>query len=263
MSIFDSVEQKKIVRQPFGAKGLISCYNHLYRNRGFSYPRHLVPVARALCDLRIQKLLLVIGPGAGKSTILSQIYPAYTLGEQPDMTLVGVSGAENLMQGFVRAVMEMIEFSPEYSALFPNVRPDKNAGWSTDRGLYVTGHPVGDPDASFWGSGLMSSSLPGKHARMIICDDLHNAENSQTGAQCQKVVDRYYDTILGRADPRGCRYVIAGRRWHEKDIYGHLQETGDWVTLVLPAERPGSEELYYDVYVPNGLVCCFNENEVQ
>jgi len=42
-------------------------------------------------------------------------------------------------------------------------------------------------------------------------------------------------------------------------LYGHLLQNEDWVTMVLPAIRDNETRLYYDIYIPDGVTCCFNE----
>lgn len=240
----------------------IAYYEWLYADFKWTYPRHLVPVAMALCDSRIRKIMLIVGPGSGKSQALSIVYPSWLLGHDPTQTIIGVSGAENLAQGFMSAVMEIVAYNRVFHMTFPNVRPDKEAGWSNDKGAFVTGRRQGIPDSNFWSGGLTSKVLVGKHARTLILDDLHSDDNSRTPQQCEEVVRKYYNTILGRADPTGARFIMAGRRWHENDIYGQLQASEDWVVLRLPAERPGSQRLYHDVYVPDNLDCVFTDGWV-
>lgn len=237
---------------------LAAFYDAVMEERGFRLPQHLRAVALALADERIRKLMIIVGPGAGKSQLLSVIYPAFELGIDPSQTILGVSAGEALMQGFLGAVMQLIEYSPVYRAFFPGTRPNKDLGWSSSNGMFVTGHRAGDPDASYFTAGLASKSLTGKHGRVLIFDDLHDRENSASSEQCDKVVTTYYDTLLGRADPQGARFIVAGRRWNTNDIYGHLRAEGDFVTMTLPAERKG-EELYWDVSVPDGIECVFTE----
>jgi hypothetical protein len=243
----------------YTAEGLITYYNLICAERGFLMPPHLVPVARALVDRRITNLMVLIGPGSGKSVVLSEVYPSFEVGHDPTSTVLGISAGESLMQGFQRSVMETIEWSPVYKALFPRVRPDKDAGWSTERGMFVTGRELGNPDANFASAGLDSKALTGKHAKIILCDDIHDQENSGSAEQCDKVWARWHNTIIGRADPRGARYIVAGRRWNTEDIYARLMKTGEWVVLELPAERRNTKDLWIDVTIPEDLICCFNE----
>ncbi len=254
------VESKgRAVQAAQAAPSFSAYYRALYGPRHMDFPRHLLPVELALADQRIEKLMLIVGPGGGKSSAISVAYPTYLLGMDPSLTILTVSGSEDLPRGFLQASMEIIEHSKHFHQFFPGVLPDKQAGWSTDRGIYVRGHAHGDPDASYYAAGLMSKAVVGKHARLIILDDVHTDENSQSPGACEKVIAKYYNTIIGRADPRGARFLLAGRRWSQWDIYGHLMEAGDWVTMRLPAERPGSQNLFWDVFVPPGLECCWTE----
>ena len=143
--------------------------------------------------------------------------------------------------------------------MFPKVRPDFDKGWSMEKGLFLTGRPAGDPDASFLACGITSKILTGKHARTLIGDDIHDRENSSSSDACMRVKEFYYKQLIGRADPRGARFIIAGRRWHADDIYGHLARSGEYVVMVLPAIRENSRDLYWDVTVPAGVECVFTE----
>lgn len=238
--------------------GLIQFYEAIFADHGWRLLPFLVPVCLGFCDTRINKLMLVIGPGVGKSQVLSVAIPAWIIGHDPDTAVLGISGGEALMQGFQEAVMDLVANSPAWKKVFPGIRPDKARGWSTTGGMFVTGRKPGLPDANYLAAGIDSKYLTGKHGKIILIDDIHNEENSSTAEQCDKVVQKYAKTIVGRADPMGARFIMAGRRWHEDDIYGQLKGEG-WVVLELPHERPGVKQLYYDVYVPDGLECVFTD----
>lgn len=238
-------------------------YNAIFSPRGMHFPPHLLPLATALADEKITKLMAICGPGGGKSSCISIAYPCYVLGKNPDMTVLTFSGSEDLPRGFLSASMKIIEHSQHFHHYFPNCKPDKQAGWSTEKGMYVTGHQQSDPDASYYAVGLMSKAAVGKHARLIILDDIHTDENSSSPGACEKVIAKYYNTIIGRADPRGAKFLLAGRRWSQWDIYGHLMGEGDWVVMRLPAERPQSQALWWDVLVPASLECCWTQGAAQ
>lgn len=237
--------------------------NSVLAGRGFQLAPHHYVMCTGLEDLRIPKLLITGPPGTGKSTILSMTYPTYRLGKDPTTTVLGVSAGEKLIQTFMHAGMEIIQHSKEWQQFFPEVRPDIKAGWSTGNGVFVTGRNIGDQDASWFAAGLKSKAITGVHAREIILDDPHDEENSKSPEGRDEVQRIYYQTIIGRGDPRGVRMVCAGRRWARDDLYGHLRQSGEWVVLDLPAERkPNTGVLWYDIYVPRDLECVFTETLV-
>ena len=250
---------------PRTTQGLIAFYNYVLQGRGVQFPKHLVPVAYALMDRRIHNLLVILGPGAGKSVLLSQIYPLFEIGHDPTITVLGLSAGEALMQGFLGAVQQYI-CSPDWAAAFPGIGPDYDRGWSSERGIFVTGHGAGDPDSTYFVAGITSKAFTGKHARIVLGDDLHDRENSMSAEACLRVRETYYRQVPGRGDPRGARFIFAGRRWHEDDLYGHLKDPDgsgrtDYVVMELPAVRKG-EDLYWAVTLPDKMVCCFNDGTV-
>lgn len=227
--------------------GLVMFYNAIMASQNIRFEPHLAPIAKALTDRRIRNIMVIASPGTGKSLLLSVLYPAYLLGIDPRESILGISAGESLIQSFMGATMNIIEHDPVYKEVFPKSRPDKDKGWSMDRGLFVKGHADTDPDASYWGSGITSKSLTGKHGTTIILDDIHDLENSSSLDQIRTVTRAYNLTIMGRTNPKGARIIIAGRRWHVEDIYGQLKKRGDFTVLTLPAERTGQKILYFDL----------------
>ncbi len=252
----------EILRE-YSPESFILFYNAIQKeadpNTPIQFPAHLMPLVYGLCDTRINKLMLQVGPGAGKSLAVSQMFPAWLLGHDPRQTIMTISGAEDLAAGFLSSVMQTIEHSKIYKLAYPEVQPDKQRGWSMGFGAFVTGARYTQADASYNAFGLTSKALTGKHAGLIILDDLHDKMNSATKEQCQQVVDLYSSQIVGRAEATGARFILAGRRWSVHDVYGVLERSGGWVTLRLPAERPNSEYLWYDIYVPQDVECVFTD----
>lgn len=239
--------------------GLATFYNAVSAPRGFGLAPHHFPIIAGLEDDRIRNFLYLAPPGTGKSNLLCSILPAYWLGEDPTTTILSVSAGEKLPQSFMSATMQIIQHDQTFKQLFPEVRPAPELGWSLGRGIFVSGHHPSDADASYISVGLTSKALTGLHARKHIYDDLHDRENSSSPEGRAGVKNVYYDTLLGRADPRGCRRVAAGRWWAKDDLYQEWIQSGDWVVLQLPATRSGAVQLYYDVFVPRNMDCVYSE----
>lgn len=234
-------------------------YDAIFKKRGFALAPHQRHFVQGIEDDRITFLLAIAAPGVGKSTLLGVAVPTWFLGNDPTLTVLGVSAGEKLIQKQMHASMEILQHSPEFHELYPAVRPDMQAGWSLQSGLYVTGRALGDQDPSYFGAGLASKALTGVHAKRIIWDDLHDETNSRTPDGRAQVVDMTYRTLIGRADPQGARYIAIGRRWATDDLYGRLIASGQWVVMHLPAMRRGESRLWWDVYVPADLECIFSE----
>ena len=252
-----ATDEAAVAYRGWSPAGLVALYEMLQRD--YPFPQHLYPLALALCDWRITNLMMIAGPGSGKSTLTSQVFPGAVLGRNPTENVMCVSGAEELAQGFQHVVMSYIQEHEGFKRYFPDVKPDKARGWSANSGMFVTGRRISSPDANFWSAGIESRAITGKHGTVLIFDDLHTEKNSSTDAQCQNVVDTYVRQLSGRQDPRGARYIVTGRRWHERDLYGTLKDSGDWVVLTLPYERPGSKLLWYDITLRDGFKCVFTD----
>lgn len=233
-------------------------YNLLFSNIGLALPDHLRPVCYALGDSNIRNVMLIISPGAGKSQCLSIAYPLWELGFDRNLTILGVSSGADLMIGFLQSSMNIIEYNEVYNAIFPATQPDKDMGWSSSRGIFVKRTAAGIPDPSYVATGYGAKSIVGKHAKLMIIDDIMDGENSANSEQIEKVEDFYYRTLIGRQDPAGARMVMVGRRWAEDDLYGRLKESKEWLVMTLSSIRE-TEELYYDVRIPADLPCIFND----
>jgi hypothetical protein len=129
-------------------RSLASFYELIFSAQRFKFLDFLWPFCMGFCDTRINKLMFIVGPGCGKSLFLSVCIPAWTIGHDPNTTVLAISGGESLMQGFQNAVQELVDWSPVWKLIFPDVLPDRARGWSTMAGIYVTGRQPGNPDAN-------------------------------------------------------------------------------------------------------------------
>lgn len=237
-------------------------YNLIFSELEFTLPDHLRPVAWVLGDTNIKAAMLIISPGAGKSMLTNVAFPCYEIGYDPTVSIMGVSSGADLMVDFLQTSMNIIEENPIYNLLFPNIVPDENNGWSTSRGIFVKRPSTGQISPSYQATGYGSKKITGKHAKILVIDDIHDEENSGTGDQIEKVENFYYKTLIGRQDPTGSRMIMVGRRWAEDDLYGRLKKSGDWLVMTLASIRD-TAELYYDVRIPAGLACVFNNFEAK
>jgi predicted phage terminase large subunit-like protein len=237
-------------------------YNLIFSDLNWTLPDHLRPVAWALADKHIKRMMLIISPGAGKSQLVDVAFPIYEIGHDQNTTILAVSSGADLMVDFLKATMQMIEENKVVKLLFPNIKPDINQGWSAGAGAFVKRTVTGQASPTYAATGYGAKKITGKHAKTLIIDDIHDAENSSTPDQLEKVETFYYNTLIGRQDPGGSRMIMVGRRWDESDLYGRLKNSGDWLVMTLASIR-NSKELYYDVRIPANLACVFNDYQAK
>jgi len=158
------------------------------------------------------RLMLLVPPRHGKSTLASQTFPAWHLGHQPNHEIINVGYNLDLPTRFSRRVREILQ-TPEYTAAFPDTKLDKNSAaveaWlTTKRGGFT---------AAGRGGGIT-----GKGAHILIVDDpLKNLEEADNFEIREKLEDWYFAAAYTRLAPGGGVLIIE-TMWHDDDLAGRL-----------------------------------------
>ena len=98
-------------------RALAAFYEKIFAEHGWKLLPFLMPFCQGFCDTRINKLMLIIGPGAGKSQFLSVCIPAWYIGHDPNVTILGISGGEALMLGHGDDGLQPIEGIADHRAI--------------------------------------------------------------------------------------------------------------------------------------------------
>ena len=93
---------------------------------GYSNPKYelewfhklIADHCQMLLEGKIKNLMVFMPPQHGKSEIISRNFPAWALGQNPDLKIVGCSYSSDLAQQFSRSIQRTID-SKEYQAIFP------------------------------------------------------------------------------------------------------------------------------------------------
>lgn len=91
----------------------------------------------------------------------------------------------------------------------------------------------------------------------IVADDPHNALESQSDVEREKVLNWWSGTMSSRGNnPKTTKRVLVMQRLHERDLTGDLIERGGYVHLCLPMryERSHPHVTPAHVTLPSGLV---------
>lgn len=184
-------------------------------------------------------LMLFVPPQHGKSEIVSRRFPAWALGRNPSIKIVGASYSSDLAQQFSRTIQRTID-SDEYGAIFKETTLGRGhtqshqstRGWLRNVDLFET---VGY--GGFYKAVGVGGSLTGTPADIGIIDDpIKDALQASSQTYRDRLWDWYTDVFLTRLH-NDSKQILIQTRWHTDDLAGRLLEReGDkWEVVSIPA----------------------------
>ena len=186
----------------------------------------------------IRNLMVFVPPQHGKSEIVSRNFPAWALGQNPDLKIVGCSYSAELSRQFSRSIQRIID-SPEYSAIFPNTYLNGSnvvttKGYLRNVDIFET---VGR--RGFYKCVGVGGSLTGTPVDIGIIDDpVKDAMEAYSEIYRNRVWEWYLSVFLTRLH-NDSRQLFIMTRWHEDDLAGRIlkREPEKWTVLKIPALR--------------------------
>jgi hypothetical protein len=175
----------------------------------------------------VDRLMILMPPGHGKSVYASVLFPAWWFSQHPQSAVIATSHTAELAERFGRRVRNLIM---EHSgSLGYSVRSDSAAAgrWELDTG------------AEYYAAGV-GGTITGRRADLAIIDDpVGSRQDAESELQRERVYDWFRADLYTRMKPGG-RIILIQTRWHSDDLGGRLlaeMETGKdkWHVLKLPA----------------------------
>jgi hypothetical protein len=180
---------------------------------------------------------VVIPPGFGKSTIVSQNWPSHYLGNHPDRSILLLSNTDQQAKLFLDTNKVTMEHDEKWRKIFPDTAPAFDRGWSS-RGLFLkwrrdpkTGLMLPDwrtkdatdkdPALSAFGVG---GPVIGRRADVIIVDDPYSQDMARSDPQRGEFLNWFRQTLLSRLKPvPWAKIVVVMTRWHPDDVIAWMQ----------------------------------------
>jgi hypothetical protein len=218
-----------------------------YTKQDYEFNWHhnlLIEYLQRFADGDIKKLLVFMPPQHGKSELTSRRLPAYLLGKNPMLKIIGCSYSSSLATSFNRDVQRIID-SDEYHDIFPNtylsgsaVRTAVGGGYQRNSDLFETvGH------RGFYKSVGVGGSLTGTPADIGIIDDpVKDAMEAESQTYRARIWDWFTQVFLTRLH-NDSQIIITQTRWNLDDLSGrilkYLNNDDSWTVLSLPAIAEG------------------------
>jgi phage terminase large subunit-like protein len=161
------------------------------------------------------RLMLLMPPRSGKSTLSSEEFPGWHLGRNPQHEFISASYNISLPAGFSRKIRARVR-SPEYFALFPDTVLDPDSQSVEQWNLLAGG--------SYLAAGV-GGGINGKGAHILSIDDpIKNAEEADSPTVLDAIWDWYGSTAYTRLAPGG-GVLLTQTWWSEGDLAGRMQES--------------------------------------
>lgn len=175
-------------------------------------------------------VILLMPPGAAKSTYTSKAFPSWYLGRRPGNSILACSYSKDLATTFGRA-------SRNYVEQYENVLGYKLAGDSRAADEWET-----TTNGRYFCAGV-GAGIAGHRADLGLVDDyLGNQEDADSKTVRDKQWGWFIQDFYPRLKPNASVVIIANRR-HEDDLVGRLLSTevegspikpSDWEVIRLP-----------------------------
>jgi len=199
-----------------------------------------------LLDGKIKKLMVFVPPQHGKSEIVSRQFPAWALGQNPKLKIVGSSYSSDLANQFSRAIQRTID-SPEYAGLFPdtylngsNIRTNSR-GYLRNVDIFETVQHKG-----FYKAVGVCGGLTGTPVDIAIIDDpVKDAIEAYSTTYRDRVWDWYVNVLLTRLH-NDSKQLFIMTRWHDDDLAGRIlrHEGKEWDIVCIPAIKEDNNTPY-------------------
>jgi predicted phage terminase large subunit-like protein len=191
---------------------------------------HLAQLADGTLPVgRGNRLMVFMPPQEGKSTLISNWFPAWLLAENPSRRIAIMSASADLAVGFGKRVREIVQTYGD--ELGVHLKPDSRRmdDWQTVEGggLRCVGR---------------DTILTGKPVDILIVDDPFKDQRDARSAATRASVWSWYESVAKARMPRAI--VLVNTRWHEDDLAGKLKanQPKRWTILSIPAIAERSDD---------------------
>lgn len=176
----------------------------------------------------ITRLMVFAPPRHGKTQIVSEFFPSWFLGRNPDKHVISCSYSQTRANDVGRKVRNQID-DPMHRSIFPgcSIAPDMKS----------IQHFSTEQNGEYFSMGV-GGSIVGRGAHLFLIDDpLKDRASAESTLERKKMQDWYRGVAYTRLMVGG-RIIIINTRWHEDDLSGWLlREQADegWTILNMPA----------------------------
>ncbi len=187
----------------------------------------------------IKRLMIFQPPRSGKSMLVSEYFPAWFLGRNPDKRIIAASYGQELASDFGRKVRNQIA-DPLFQKVFGGVK-------MADDSAAVDKFNLSSPNVGGYFAVGIGGACTGRGSHLTVIDDpIKGREDSDSELARKRLQDWYTSVAYTRLMDDGA-IIVCQTRWHIDDLAGWLlkeHKHENWVVLDLPAINQSGEALW-------------------
>ena len=215
--------QKELARRDYGE---FFYYSHGSTFRPLPHQNYVAPYLQRIAEGERLFIIVELPPQHGKSTFITETFPAYYLMKNPDKLAMVVSYSEELFKKFGRKNREKFRL---YSDELFNLNISSETASVSEWGIQ-------DHLGQLYSTSILGGAT-GRGANLIIIDDpIKNRAEAESKTIRDKIYAEWQDTFYSRLSADGSVIVIM-TRWHEDDLAGRLLKEMKlpWIEIKIPA----------------------------
>ena len=169
---------------------------------------------------------------AGKSSQISTALPLMFLGQNPNLRIAVLSATQQTARDISKNVARYLDHSVELRAVFPDLKPDKAAGWNQTQIYVKRDSKVRAKDPSIRTAGVDTNVL-GSRIDVLIIDDAITHDNAGTPEKREAMYRRIKANFFGRLT-RNAKVIWVGNAMHPDDAMHRISKEPGWVSFKFP-----------------------------
>lgn len=207
---------------------------------------HHREITAALQDPTKTELLMVLPPGAGKSTYVSQIFLPWYIGLYPERASILLSSSSSQSIKFSTDIRSVIVANEKYKEVFPEIEVDPLKGESREQIYVQRQHQY--PHPNLFSAGMKSSKVLGSRAHLAVIDDPTTEVLARSELELSNQKSWFESTLMTRLIPDVGRAIVILTRWHNNDLASMLMNKLNFEVMHMPAL--GDDTGAYVDYMP-------------
>lgn len=172
---------------------------------------------------KIDRLMLLLPPGHGKSIYASVIFPAWWFSQHPKTSIITACHTADLADHFARRVRELVREHADVLGYDLNRENRAAANWRTTN------------RSDYFACGIRGP-ITGRRADLVLIDDPIKSHAEADSQSARDALWNWYRSDLATRLKPGGRIILIMTRWHEDDLGGRLLESDpSWTVVKFPA----------------------------